>query len=152
MIELKSETEDLWLLRYSGWAKWTGWIGLPLLICSSIYFLSMPFWVGSFQFPMILSSLFLGGLPLYMCMQCIKVVPYTKADIEFNDTGFSIFWPSGSSRKYRWSEVKKLKHSGSSQVLVLLSANGDTILAVTNMASSYAKFVEILGDKTGLTY
>jgi len=152
MIELKSDSKDLWLLRYLSWIKWTGLSGMFLLFVGSIYVLTIPILEDDYQISRVLPCLLLGGFPLYMCTQCLKVIPYIRADVEFSHEEFSIYWPDGSSRSHKWAEVKCLKRYGSTQVLTLLDSKGKSIFAVTNMATSYPKFVEILLNKTGLTY
>lgn len=59
----------------------------------------------------------LGAFPIYMCIQGFKVFPYIKADVEFDNNGFSIFHSRTSHKEYKWNEIGKLKHYASAQVL-----------------------------------
>lgn len=151
-MELKSENEDLWLLRHPGWVRWLGWIGIPAIFVSGCYVLLLPVIKNNYEIALIASSLFMGGFCIWMCLQSFKVFPYLQSDVEFNLSGFSIYWPNGRQEEYLWSDVSKLTHYASVQVLEIKSNEGKRILAVTEQATSYTKFVEIAVVKTGLKY
>ena len=150
--ELKSQTEDLWLLRHPVWVRWTGWIGLPLVFMAGIYCLMLPVWANNFELLLLFSSLLLGGFPIYMCIQGFKVFPYIKADVKFNESGFSIHQFSTVFKEYKWSQVGKLKHYASASVLEILNHEGERILAITEQATNYNKFVELAVESTSLKY
>jgi hypothetical protein len=151
-MELKSENEELWLLRHPGWVRWLGWIGMPVIFVSCCYVLLLPVIKNNYEIALIVSSLFLGGFPIWMCIQGFKVFPYLQSDVEFNLSGFSVYWPNGKRKEYLWSNVSRLTHYASVQVLEIKSNDGERILTVTEQATSYAKFVEIAVAKTGLKY
>ena len=152
IMELKSETEDIWLLRHPVWVRWLGWLVLPPLFIVCCYVLLLPVIQNQYEVALIASSLFLGGLPIYMCMQALKTFPYLRSDVEFNSDGFSIYWPDGKSIEYSWSDVLALKHYATASVLELKGKEGKRILAVTDQATSYEQFVEFAVEKTGLKY
>lgn len=152
MLELKSESEDLWLLRHPSWVRWIGWIGLPFVFVAGVYCLTLPLWAKSFELITLFSSLLLGAFPIYMCIQGFKVFPYIKADVEFNNNDFSVFYSSKAQKEYEWNEIGKLKYYTSAQVLDIKDIEGKRILAVTEQATSYSKFVELLVKNTGLKY
>ncbi|MEM7206982.1 MAG: hypothetical protein AAF434_04080 [Pseudomonadota bacterium] len=152
MVELKSDTEELWLLRHSIPLRWLGWIGTPFLFVCGFYVLFLPVWENNFELVLIASSILLGGFPIYMSLQCFKAFPYIKADVEFSHNGFSVYWPSGKNKEYTWGEIGKLNHYASAQVLEVKNRQGKRILAVSEQATSYAQFVEISVENTGLKY
>lgn len=151
-MELKSETEELWLLRHPQWIRWLGWIVLPPLFVSSLYLLLLPIIQNQYELVLIAASLFMGGFVLYMCLQAFKVFPFLRSDVEFSAESFSIYWPGGRTESYKWSDVASLKHYASAQVLVLKNSSNKCILAVTEQATSYAQFVEFAVKETGLKY
>ncbi len=117
-----------------------------------VYMLTLPVIEANYEPILIASSLFLGGFPIYMCAQGYKVFPYLRADVEFEANGFNIFWPNGIQKKYHWSEVSALNHYATAQVLEVKNMNGIRVLAATEQAHSYSKFVEMAVEKTGLKY
>ena len=151
-MELKSDTEELWLLRHPHWVRWLGWFILPPMFVSSLYILFLPIIQNQYELVLIASSLFLGGFVLYMCLQAFKVFPYLRSDVECSPESFSIYWPGGKAESYTWSDVASLKHYGSVQVLVLKNSSNKCMLAVTEQATSYAQFVEFFVEKAGLKY
>lgn len=151
-MELKSETEELWLLRHPNWVRWLGWLVLPPLFMAGIYVLLLPVIQNQYEVALIASSLFMGGFVLYLCLQAFKVFPYLRSEVEFSSEGFSIYWPGGRAENYSWSDVSSLTHYASAQVLELKNDSNRRILAVTEQATSYPKFVEFAVEKTGLKY
>lgn len=151
-MELKSETEELWLLQHPIWLRWLCWIVIPPAFISSTYFLLLPIIQNQYELMLIASSLSLGGFVLYMCIQAFKVFPYLSSDIEFSSEGFSIYWPSGKTEIYSWSDIASLKHYASAEVLELKNSSNKRILAVAEKATSYAQFVEFTVKNTGLKY
>ncbi|WP_086932937.1 hypothetical protein [Agarilytica rhodophyticola] len=151
-MELKSETEELWLLRHPTWVRWLGWLFLPPLFVASGYILLLPIIQNQYELALISASLFLGGFAMYMCAQAFKVFPYLSCDVEFSPEGFDIYWPSGKVKNYLWADVISLQHYASVQVLELKNNKEDRILVVTEQATSYLKFVEFITKKTGLKY
>lgn len=149
-MELKSEKEELWLLRHPVWVRWLGWLALPPLFVACCYVLLLPVIQNQYDVVLIVSSLFLGGFPIYMCFQALKVFPYLRCDVEFNSEVFSIYWPNGKSQTYSWSEIFSLKHYATAQVLELKGSEGKRIIAVTDQATSYAQFIAFATEKTGL--
>ncbi|SEA08718.1 hypothetical protein SAMN05216562_1652 [Microbulbifer marinus] len=138
-----NEEQNEWLVRHPTWVRFLGWIGIPLLLASSIYVVLIPVISERYEPVVILSCVFLGLFPLYMCVQALKVFPFMRADVEVNDNGFSIFYPNGKSETYSWSKIKRIKHYTTSQVLELVDMSEKTVLAVMEQAWSYEKFVEL---------
>lgn len=151
-MELKSETEDLWLLRHPQWVRWLGWLVLPFLVIACGYVMLLPFIEPGYELVQAVSCLLLGAFPLYMCFQAFKVFPFLRSDVEFNSEGFCVYWPNGNKKEYLWSEVSKLNHYATAQVLELKDSSNSCILAVTDQATSYSQFVEFVVNKTGLKY
>lgn len=151
-MELKSEAEELWLLRHPAWVRWLGWLVIPPLMIGGFYILLIPVIESEYELSLIASSVFLGGGSIYLCIKALKVFPYMSSDIEFGPSGFSIYSPNNNVSKFLWGDVLTLKHHASVQVLEIKNIDSKCILAITEQATSYAKFVEILVEKTGLEY
>lgn len=152
LVEYKSATEELWLVRHPLWVRILEWVGLPFVTLAGFYVLAIPLWTSTFELVVIASCLFLGGFPIYMCYQSFKVFRFIGADIEVNEQGFAVYWPGGESRRYSWMQVGKLNHYTTAQVLEVVSKQGDRILAIFQQASSYNKFVELAVANTGCKY
>ena len=149
-MELKSESEELWLLRHPARVRWLGWILLPLMFITSGCVVLLPLIEKNYELTRIVSSLILGVFPFYMCIQAFKVFPFLRSDVEFNSEGFGIYWTNGSKKDYLWSEVSELHYYATVQVLELKDSSNTRILAVTGQATSYSQFVHFASQKTGL--
>lgn len=149
MSEYRNDDDGLWLARHPLWIRVLGWVMIPLIAICGIYVMVIPVIESRYEIVFVASCLFLGGAVLYMSVLAFSVFPFLRADIEFGEDGFSVYFPSGKSCLYKWCEVSSIKHHGSVQVLVLKGVSNKTLLAITEQAHSYERFAEISARKLG---
>ena len=140
------------LVKHPDFIKRIGWAGIPLIALCGLYVMAIPILEARYDIASIASTTFLGGGTFYMCLLAFKVFPFLNLEIKCNGNGFSIHKKNGDVKSYQWSEVGEIKHHASVQVLALKNKDGKTILAITEQAFNYYKFVELAIHKTGLKY
>jgi len=140
-MELKSERDNLWLMRIPSWVRVISWVGVPFLFVCAVYILLIPVIAGNFELLAILATTFLGLPCLYMAAKSYKVFPYLRSDIEFNELEFTIYFPSKNRRRHLWSEVSLAKSYTSVQVLELFDQSGKSLLVTLESSTSFQQFM-----------
>jgi hypothetical protein len=91
----ETDQDDVVRVYYPTWAKWIGWLGLPVVTCAALWLVTMAFWRQGSSSAQIMAGLFMGGAVLYQCMMAWRAVPYLSTTILIQDEGFLIQRPQG---------------------------------------------------------
>lgn len=138
------------VFKHPLWVAILGWSVLPFMLLGSLWLIALPIIYQNFELLTFLPPIVLGLPCAYMSYHAILSLPFMAATIEANEDGLLIS-QKDKQTFVNWSDISKVRHVASVQVVHLYNSNNERIASFTEQLKGYPMLAELLNQRANGT-